>query len=317
MSLSLLDEPTTGSSHRTNAAERLQATMAAARLSFTWLGVRKSLTAEQKNQAADSFGAEGKFLSAGKKLLDTSHPAFKAVTAIKGRCQSYWRAVSLPYPEPGIRLIRQHSINEFDNQIGSFREELTQAVSELDRHYADLRSVARRRLGDLFDPSDYPATVIGLFAIEHDYPSVEPPSYLRHLNPELYEQECQRMQARFEDAVQLAEHAFTEELTKLIDHLTERLRGETDGKPKVFRDTAITNIQEFFERFRTLNVRSNEQLDALVNRAHQVLQGVEPQQLRDSTPLRQRLVTQLVGVQSSLDGLMVDRPRRNILRRPR
>ena len=33
--------------------------------------------------------------------------------------------------------------------------------------------------------------------------------------------------------------------------------------------------------------------------------------------LRQRLVTQLASVQSSLDGLMVDRPRRNILRKPR
>ncbi len=317
MSLSLLDEPTTGSSQTSSPAERLQATMAAARLSFTWLGVRKSLTAEQKNQAADSFGAEGKFLSAGKKLLDTAHPAFKAVTAIKGRCQSYWRAVSLPYPEPGIRLIRQHNIHEFDKQIENFRVELTEAVDELDRHYAELRSAARRRSGDLFDPSDYPSTVIGLFAIEHDYPSVEPPSYLRQLNPELYEQECQRMQARFEEAVQLAEHAFTEELTKLIDHLTERLRGETDGKPKVFRDTAVSNLNEFFERFRALNVRSNEQLDALVNRAQQVLNGVEPQHLRDSTSLRQRLVTQLVGVQSSLDGLMVDRPRRNILRRPR
>lgn len=317
MSASLLDEPTTGSSLRSTASERMRGTMAAARLSFTWLGVRKTLTNEQKNQAADSFGAEGKFLSAGKKLLDTSHPAFKAVTAIKGRCQSYWRAVSLPYPEPGIRLIPQQSISEFDRQVGSFREELTESVEELDRHYADMRSAARRRLGDLFDPNDYPVTLIGLFGIEHEYPSVEPPSYLRQLNPELYEQECQRMQARFDEAVQMAEQAFTEELSKLVEHLGDRLTGEVDGKAKVFRDTAVTNLTEFFERFRSLNVRSNDQLDELVNRAQQVLGGVEPQQLRDSKSLRQRLVTQLAGVQSSLDGLMVDRPRRNILRRPR
>ena len=32
--------------------------MAAVRLSFTWLGVRKSLTTAQKAQAAESFGAE-------------------------------------------------------------------------------------------------------------------------------------------------------------------------------------------------------------------------------------------------------------------
>jgi len=314
MTTSLLEEPDTGSAQQTTAAHRLRTTMAAARISFTWLGVRKTLTSEQKNQAADSFGAEGKFLSAGKKLLDTSHPAFKAVTAIKGRCQSYWKAVALPYPEPGIRLIRQQCLNEFDNQIIRFKEELAEAVEYLDRHYGELRSAARRRLGNLFDPSDYPVSLIGLFGIEHDYPSVEPPNYLQQLNPELYEQECQRVQARFDEAVQLAEQAFLEELSKLVDHLSERLSGTVDGKPKIFRDTALTNLTEFFERFQALNIHSNEQLDELVERAKRVTHGIEPQQLRENGSLRQKLGKQLSSVQSSLDGLLVDRPRRNILR---
>ena len=121
----------------------------------------------------------------------------------------------------------------------------------------------------------------------------------------------------FDEAVQLAEQAFLEELARLVDHITERLNGDADGKPKVFRDTAVTNLTEFFERFRALNVRSNEQLDQLVGRAQQVLGGVEAQQLRESGVLRQQIATQLAGVQSSLDGLLVDRPRRNIQRRPR
>ncbi len=316
MATSLLDEPATGSPDTSTPADRLRGTMAAVKLSFTWLGTRKTLTVEQKNQAADSFGAEGKFLSAGKKLLDTSHPAFKAVTAIKGRCQSYWRAVSLPYPEPGIRLISQRAIGDFDRQVSEFRDELTESVITLDRHYDELRSAARRRLGDLYDPSDYPTTLIGLFGIEHEYSSVEPPDYLRQLNPQLYEQECRRVQARFDEAVQLAEQAFLDELSKLVEHLGERLNGDADGKPKVFRDKAVTNLTEFFERFRSLNVHSSGELDELVQRAQRVMNGVEPQQLRDNSMVRQRLANQLSGVQSSLDGLMVDRPRRNILRRP-
>jgi hypothetical protein len=100
---------------------------------------------------------------------------------------------------------------------------LTEAVAELDRRYDELRQAARRRLGDLFDAADYPVSLIGLFAIEHDYPSVEPPDYLRQLSPELYEQECRRVQARFDEAVQLAEQAFLEELSKLVSHLGERL----------------------------------------------------------------------------------------------
>jgi hypothetical protein len=312
MTNDLLDRPAVGRS--LTPTERLQTTMAAARLSFTWLGVRKSLTSAQKNQAADSFGAEGNYLSAGKKLLDTSHPAFKAVTAIKGRATSYWKGVSLPFPEPSIRLIRQDYLQEFDDRMAEFQEELDEAVAELDRHYEELRSAARRRLGELFDPTDYPSALIGLFAIEHDYPSVEPPNYLRQLNPELYEQECRRVQSRFDEAVQLAEQAFHDELAKLVEHLTERLTGQVDGRPKVFRDTAITNLTDFFERFQSLNVRSNEQLDELVQRAQQVVSGVEPQQVRDSDTLRQRIADQLTDVQSSLDDLLVDRPRRKILR---
>src|SRR5690606_21410722 len=143
------------------------------------------------------------------------------------------------------RLIRQDAISTFDEQIGLFRQELDDAVVDLQRHYAELRSAARERLGELFDPSDYPPSLVGLFAIEHDYPSVEPPNYLRQLNPELYEQECQRVQARFDEAVQLAEQAFLEELAKLVEHLTERLSGQVDGKPKIFRDSALTNMSDF------------------------------------------------------------------------
>ena len=312
---SVLDEPRSQAS--TSASDRLRSTMAAARLSFNWLGVRKSLSSSQKDQAANSFGAEGKFLSAGKKLLDTSHPAFKAVTAIRGRSVAYWKGISLPFPEPGIRLIPQNSIDEFTERMSCFRDELDEAVLELNEHYDDLRSAASERLGDLFDLSDYPTTLVGMFAIEHDFPSVEPPPYLRQLSPELYQQECQRVQSRFDEAVQLAEQAFIEELARLVDHLTERLSGAADGKSKVFRDSAVTNMTEFFERFRGLNVRSNEQLDELVGNAQRVVRGVEPQQLRDNQTLRQTISTQMAAVQAGLDQLLVDRPRRNIQRRPR
>ena len=97
----------------------------------------------------------------------------------------------------------------------------------------------------------------------------------------------------------------------------ERLSGQEDGKPKVFRDSAVENLSEFFGRFRELNVRSSEQLDQLVGQAQRVIRGVEPQDLRDNAGLRQHVATEMSRVQSVLDGLLVDRPRRNILRRPK
>lgn len=300
-----------------SAIRRLRSSMAAARVSIRWFGTRKSLTDEQRAEAAEAFGAEVDFVSAGKKLVDTSHPAFKAVTAVRNRVKQFWTSVSLPYPEPGIRLVRQDKVEQFADQMRQFQADLVEAVENLDEHYNELKTAARQRLGSLYNPSDYPESLVGLFEITFDFPSIEPPPYLQQLNPALYEEECQRVQARFDDAIKLAEEAFITELAKLVSHLTERLAGTEDGKPRIFRDSAIENLTEFFQRFRELNVRSNDQLEQLVADAQRIVHGVEPQALRDNAGLRQHVATEMSRVQSVLDGLLVNRPRRNILRRPK
>jgi hypothetical protein len=295
-------------------AHRLRLTTAAVRVSLHWLGVRKTLTPEQKTQAAESFGAEGDYLSARKKLLDTKHSAYKDVTAVRGRVLAYWKGTTLPYPEPGIRLIKQNQLESFNQQLLDFRADLQGAVERLDEHYAELKAAARRRLGRLYNPDDYPLSLEGLFKIDWDFPSVEPPDYLLQLSPALYEQERSRVASRFEEAVQLAEQTFLSEFGNLIAHLTERIGNGAGGEKKVFRDSAITNLVDFFDRFRQLNVRSNAQLDALVDQVQQVVKGVQPQELRDNGGLRQHVAEQLTRVGATLEGMLVDKPRRRIIR---
>ena len=115
-------------------------------------------------------------------------------------------------------------------------------MGNLDSHYEELKVTAAERLGRLFNQADYPATLVGLFEVSWDFPSVEPPDYLRDLNPALYEAERARVAARFDEAVQMAEQAFQEEFARLVGHLTERIAGGADGERKVFRDSAIGNL---------------------------------------------------------------------------
>jgi len=309
-----LERPTRRTASTASASQRLRANFAAARVSFTWLGVRKTLSPDQKAQAAEPFGAEGQFLSAAKKLLDTRNEAFQAVSSVRSQIVSYWKSLSLPYPEPGVRLLKQDDIEQFNQSIGEFRAKLVEAVANLDRQYESLKAAARERLGSLYNPADYPTSLLELFAVEWDFPSIEPPDYLLRLNPQLYQQESERITARFNEAVKLAEQAWTSELAKLVEHLVERLGNEADGSKKVFRDSAVTNLNDFFARFRSLNVNSNADLDRLVETAQRAIQGVQPQTMRDSDGLRQHVASQFATVQAALDGLLVDQPRRRILR---
>ena len=317
--MSTILEPETAQRHATessvtDSATRVKTDFAACRVKFRWFGTSRTLSTAQKSQAAESFGAEGKAISAAKRLIDTKNSHYLAVTSIKSKIIRYWKESSLAYPEPGIRLIKQGRIDDFNDTLEAFRGELETAVGLLDEHFMDLKEAARLKLGQLYDSNDYPTSLTGEFAVVWDYPSVDAPDYLRRLNPEVYAQQASLVSQRFEETVALAEQAFIDELDQLVSHLAERLSGDDDGKPKVFRNSALTNMSAFFERFRELNVRSNQQLDDLVERCEQLVSGVAPQSLRDNDSLRASLSSNLATVQSSLDQLMVERPRRNIIR---
>ena len=130
------------------AAERLRSLMAAVRLSFIWFGVKKTLTQEQKSQAADTFGAERDYLSAAKKLLDTSHPAFRAVSSTRAAPSPTGTGISLPYPEPGIRLIRQDDIPTFTVQLTTLQAELARISHRAGGFFVRDSWLVMKSLGD-------------------------------------------------------------------------------------------------------------------------------------------------------------------------
>ncbi len=100
-----------------NLGQRLQAETTAVRLKIHWLGTRKTLSQDQTRVAAGQFDADAKVLSASKKLFDTRHPAYRAATAVKSRIAEYWKASTLPYVEPGMRLIRRRDVEPFNRQM--------------------------------------------------------------------------------------------------------------------------------------------------------------------------------------------------------
>jgi hypothetical protein len=295
-------------------SQRLRRTAAAVRLHFTWWGVHRTLTAPQKEEVGDSYGADARFLTAGKKLVDVRHENFRRLTSVRTRAVNYWRGLTLPFTEPGVRLIRQSDVEAFVHTLEGFRSELTQAEADLNAVYDQVKADARQRLGRLYNASDYPPEVRGLFAVTWDFPSVEPPSYLMRIRPEVYEEERRRVEARFEEAVRLAEQAFAAEFARLLSHLTERLGEGENGERRVFRDSAVSNLRSFFERFTHLNVRSSPELDALVEEARRLVQGMAPQDLRDDGGLRRHVGQEMTRVQAQVEALITDAPRRRLVR---
>ena len=286
MSTTVEAEHTESLATETNAVSRVRNNFIACRVKFKWFGTSKSLTSDQKTRAAESFGADGAAISAAKRLLDTKHESYRFLTSIKSQINRYWRDSSLPYPESGIRLIRNDAVDDFNSSLLGFKGQLEAGVVDLNSHFSDLKEAARVRLGSLFNHGDYPSSLSNAFDVSWDFPSVDAPDYLRRLSPDIYRRECERVQSQFSNAVELAEQMFQDQLTELVEHLVERLSADEGGNQKTFRDSTITNLDDFFSRFRQLDIGNNEELGQLVDQAQSVIRGVEPQRLP-----RQRLTS--------------------------
>jgi hypothetical protein len=297
------------------------------RLQFSKFGVRRALGAEQVARAARVFQADQKLMSAGKQILNSKDPVWLAVTGPIGKARLFWRTMTVPYPVKGIRLLRRDMIPTFDQTLESFARDLAAAKKELEAAYVSLRLEAQNRLGQLFDQADYPETVSEDFTLEWDYPSVEPPDYLKELNPALWEQERQRLENRFAEAAALAENAFAAELQELVSHLVDRMTLDDDGKKKRLNKKAVEGFKEFFERFQSIRVGNNSQLDSVVAEARQVIDGMERLGLdvlrgkaggdeaaaqAASETVRQNVASQMTALREQLDTMLIERPKRQI-----
>ena len=292
-------------------AEQLRADTVAVRLSINRFGISRKLTSDQTERAADVFTADGSYLRASKKLIDARQPKILAITSVLNEVKGYVEGITVPYPEPGVRLLRREYVEQFTARLDAFRQTLAGAVTEADEDYHEtIIPAARERLGELFDSANYPADLRGCWSIDWDWPNVEPPDVMRELHPELYAQEQERIVARFDEAIALTQQAFQTEFAELLSRIVDRLTPKSDGKQKVFRDSMIGNLSGFFDSFRELNIGSSEALEGLIAQARDAVEGVTAKGLRKDANLASEFKSKMNGVYQQLEPLMVDRQRK-------
>jgi hypothetical protein len=295
-----------------NYAAELAARSVGCRLSFRWIGNSKAVENADNSAAAELFRANPQAIRLSKKLFDPSRREFKAVQAIKGKIRRFWVENTLPYTDRGVRLLKRNEASRFAAAIDDLAAELAAAVAELESVFFELLAESRDRLGSLFCRADYPASLIGEFAAAVEFPELSPPDYLSELAPDVYRRESERIAARFDQAIELAETAFSEELSALVDRLVDRLEPDANGNYKTFRDSTIENFSEFIGRFRRLSIGSSEQLDRLVEQAAGLVSNVRPADIRQPGESRERLAAGMRAIGDQLAAGVVNRPARVI-----
>lgn len=279
-------------------------------LAFSKPGTKRKVEAGQVEVDADKDS-----ISVAKEILQSKE--LKDIAQFDTAVRSYVMKRSVPaygVLKAGVYRLPLGLVEEVDAHLLTLREERDALIEKFVAAYPGHVEEARAHLRSLYDPSDYPSTdQIGLaFKFEYRYLAFGVPE---RLSAVLLQREREKAAADVSSEVEEIKQVLRLSFAELIEHAANRLKlGEVgeDGKAKklVFRDSLVTNLEEFFKYFGERNLVGDDDLAGLVERAKRVLKDVGPQGLRDDETLRARVAATLAGIRAEMDRNLLIKPSR-------
>ena len=219
----------------------------------------------------------------------------------------------------GIYLVSYDGLEAVIEKLEAFREERQKLVEAFLAVYPEKSEQARVKLGDLFDPSDYPAVdaLRGSFDVRWKlFEWGGTPDRIKSIDAVLFARMKREQEATLQSAAQEIRDALRVAMSEFVTHLVDKLTGGEDGKPKKFKQSSIDAMNEFLASFESRNITGDTDLAKLVMQARVATGGGEltAQDMKSNEALRTMAVTQFTRIKDGLDKMLEVRPTRKISR---
>lgn len=264
---------------------------------------------------SESFQTEidREMLHVGVDLYDSKE--LRACQSFLSRMKLGVKSKSVPsFFRGGIYLVKHEAFEEVDDALHKALIEFEPLVDAFAAVADKSKEESRARLGAAFSAANYPTPeqIKALYSIEWNWFTMQTPDDLKKLNRKIYEREIEKAEGAVEQAADKINKMLAAEAKKLADHLIERLTPDPEGKQKIFKKNSIDAVHRFLTTFRLRNIGTTEELQSEVKRMEQLLEGVDPQSLRNSGSLREDLAKGFTKVSKAFDAIVVEKPKRFI-----
>jgi predicted DNA-binding protein YlxM (UPF0122 family) len=278
-------------------------------LVITFSGIGNHRKVDNKKVEVD---ADKDWIGVSKMLFDS--PEKEEIDYLDGLTRGYVIDRCSLILKNGIYLVATDFTEEIQAELTKRDGERRKLVEKFVEAYDSLVAESRNRLRGLFNAKDYPSVqeIRDAYKMTWRIISWDTPANLKNVSKELYELECKKAAAAALQMRQDIEQILAASMAELVQHLVDRLTPEPGGKKKVFRDTAVTKLQDFLTTFNTRNVTNSAQLRAMADKAKQLIEGVDPADLRESQRTREVVRDGFAKIAKAVDGMIVNKPTRAI-----
>src|SRR6266567_8271849 len=120
-------------------------------------------------EVADNHGNAPEMCRVTKSLL--AKDALAKISTVAGAAREYHYEATLPWQQDGARILPSDNFFVYSEKMRQLKIEFDQSVDEFVQAYPSFVSDARNKLGDLFDPREYPeaAHVHSAFSFENGF----------------------------------------------------------------------------------------------------------------------------------------------------
>jgi hypothetical protein len=234
---------------------------------------------EMKHQARDA----GNF---NKVLIDKE--ALKSIVHLTGLLRTTHYDMTLPWGDNGDRLLPSKMYFDYTKALRELRDKFTTAVNEFVAQYPAYKQNARKRLGSMYDPEDYPdvSKVSSKFEARVSFLPVPDANDFR---VDLDDDEVATIKADIEAQVAKQQQAAVLNLWQRLKDVVVKIAVRLAEPEPVFRDSLIENAQFACSVAEKLNINNDSEMEALRKEIEDRLCAIPPQRLRDDAVYRKQV----------------------------
>ena len=212
--------------------------------------------------------------------------------------------------DDGVHLITVDNLDRFEAALRKKADRLEELKSELQDTWPDVIEADKVRLGDAFDPDDYPSVteIVNRYSISYELRPLPSGDDIRVNLPQqrvnaIRQQVEQDVAAKVEAGAKVVSERVADVLTTFIEGM-ERHGTKADGAKRAskFADSTVEAIERLAEALPGLNLTGDPALTAVSNDLFLKLRDLDPQVLREDDGKRQQAADTAKEIVSKLSG---------------
>lgn len=262
-----------------------------------WDGFKKDRRVTEDVEAR--YAASNGVGSYNKRLFDKS--IMNPIQQIIGKTRQEHARMTMPWCYDGVSLLPSKLLFEYTQNMRDSKDKLDRAVDNLYQQFPIHKANQMSRLGDLFNPDDYPSAdeLKGKYEVSWSFfPVPQADHFIVDLEAADEAKIKADLMAQLSNTQSEALSELYERVTTLLAHMHERL---SDPK-NVFRDSLVDNVYQLVEVLPALNVFNDERLTTVCNDLKSKVLICDAQTLRDDLTIRQTVANEAYDLMNVLKG---------------